>query len=214
MARGRESRPSTAGGAPSQRVHQSASASAPTVGRRVSGTTPSCRKRAASDGLIDNQKGAGHHHHRIPRAEQGSLSASTPTARCMWPAPSTSWADGRPRPRLRYRALLAWARSLGEVTAWGVEEPAAMGPPWPGFLTARVRWCWRWTGLTAPPAGGEASPIRWTPRRRLGRCWPARRPPSPRRATTPLSWCGVCGWPGPQRSRLAPRPPTPCGRCW
>jgi transposase len=42
-----------------------------------------------------------------------------------------------------YRALLAWARSLGEVTAWGLRGPAAMGPPWPGFSTAKVRWCWK-----------------------------------------------------------------------
>jgi hypothetical protein len=30
-----------------------------------------------------------------------------------------------------YRALLAWAQSLGEVTAWASSGLAAMGPPWP-----------------------------------------------------------------------------------
>jgi transposase len=32
-----------------------------------------------------------------------------------------------------YRALLAWAQSLGEVVAWGVEGLAVTGPPWLGF---------------------------------------------------------------------------------
>jgi hypothetical protein len=40
-----------------------------------------------------------------------------------------------------YRALLAWARSLGEVAAWGSRGPAAMGLGWPGFWSAKVSWC-------------------------------------------------------------------------
>ena len=39
-----------------------------------------------------------------------------------------------------YRALLDWARSLGEVAAWGLRGPAALGPPWPGFWTAKASW--------------------------------------------------------------------------
>jgi hypothetical protein len=42
-----------------------------------------------------------------------------------------------------YRALLAWARSLGEVEAWVLRGLAAMGLGWPGFWTTKVRWCWK-----------------------------------------------------------------------
>ena len=73
-----------------------------------------------------------------------------------------------------YRALLAWARSLGEVEAWGVEGTGCYGLGWPGSWTATVRSCWRSIGLTAPLAAGGASQIRWMPKPRLERCWPAR----------------------------------------
>ena len=61
---------------------------------------------------------------------------------------------------------------------------------------------------TAKPAGGGASPTRWTPRPPPGPCWPARPPPPPRPPTAPWRCCGCCGWPAARRSRPAPRPPT------
>jgi transposase len=70
-----------------------------------------------------------------------------------------------------YRALLGWARSLGEVEAGALRAPAATGLGWPGCWTARVRSWWRSTGPTAKPDVGGASPIRSTPRPPLGRCW-------------------------------------------
>jgi hypothetical protein len=35
-----------------------------------------------------------------------------------------------------------------------------MGLGWPGSWTAKVSWCWKSIGLTAPPAAGGASRTR------------------------------------------------------
>ena len=57
-----------------------------------------------------------------------------------------------------YRDLLAWARGLGQVDAWGVEGTGSYG-------------------------AATASPTRWTPRPPPGRSRPARSRSCPRPAT-------------------------------
>jgi transposase len=42
-----------------------------------------------------------------------------------------------------YRALLAWARSLGELEAWGVEGTGCYGAGLVRFLAAQASWCGR-----------------------------------------------------------------------
>ena len=65
--------------------------------------------------------------------------------------------------RAGYTMLLAWARSLGEPVAWGVEGTGSYGPAWPASWPLTASGCWRSTGPTGPPAGGTARATRWTP---------------------------------------------------
>jgi transposase len=59
-----------------------------------------------------------------------------------------------------YRALLDWARKLGEVEAFGVEGCGCYGAGLARFLGAQGQLVLESTGPTAPPAGGEASRTR------------------------------------------------------
>jgi transposase len=49
-----------------------------------------------------------------------------------------------------YRGLLAWARSLGEVRAWGGEGPAAMGPPVDAGVAAQAVLAGQMTAIPKP----------------------------------------------------------------
>jgi hypothetical protein len=81
-----------------------------------------------------------------------------------------------------YQHLLAWARGLGEVEAWGVEGLAPMAPRWLASCTQQAKSSSRSTAPIAKPAAATARPTRWTPRPPPGRCRPARSPSPPRPA--------------------------------
>ena len=98
-----------------------------------------------------------------------------------------------------YRALLDWARGLGQVAAFGVEGTGCYGAGLARFLGSQGQVVVEVTGRTAKPAAGGASLTRSMPRPLPERCWPARRPLSPRPVTAWSRWCGACGWPEPRR---------------
>jgi transposase len=77
-----------------------------------------------------------------------------------------------------YRALLAWAQSLGEVEAFGVEGTGCYGAGLARFLTAHDQVVLEVNRPDRSARRRRASRIRWMPRPRLERWWPARRPPS------------------------------------
>ena len=85
-----------------------------------------------------------------------------------------------------YQTLLAWARGLGEVQAWGVEGTGAYGAGLARFLHAHEQVV---VEVNRPDRSarryhGKSDPS--TPRPPRGRCSPARSPSHPRPA--PARW--------------------------
>jgi transposase len=82
-----------------------------------------------------------------------------------------------------YGQLLAWARGLGEVQAWGVEGTGSYGAGLARFLTLMASGSWRSTAPTERPAGGSARATRWMLTPPPGPSRRGRRPASPRPRT-------------------------------
>ena len=101
---------------------------------------------------------------------------STPTKRCTWPAPRTSWAAGWRPPwgdhHRRLRRAAGWADALGQVEAFGIEGTGCSGAELARFLRGHGQRVLESTGQTGPPAAAMASPTRPPP----APCRPARRP--------------------------------------
>jgi transposase len=73
-----------------------------------------------------------------------------------------------------YRALLAWARSLGEVEAWGVEGAGCYGAGLARFLNGQGQLVWEVNRPDRSARRRRASRIRGMLRPRLERSWPVR----------------------------------------
>ena len=84
-----------------------------------------------------------------------------------------------------YQDLLAWARGLGEVGAWGVEGTGCYGAALARFLgdQGQVVLEVNRPDRQARRRHGKSDPS--TPRPPPGPCRPARSPPCPRAATPP-----------------------------
>jgi translation initiation factor IF-2 len=116
----------------------------------------------------------------------GSRSASTPTARFMWPTPSTSWAATSLRGRLRPHPS-ATGRCWTGPRVWvgwrpgALRGPAARGLAWPGSSTAKGS---RARGQPArafrPPPAGQGRPRRCRGCGSGGAGWPGHRDPQGR----------------------------------
>jgi hypothetical protein len=91
--------------------------------------------------------------------------------------------QGFPASTRGYVALVTWAERFGPVARVGVEGTGTFGAGL-ARLSAPTGCRWsRWPGLTAAPAGVQASRIRSTPRPPPGPPWPGWRPPPPRLVT-------------------------------
>ena len=84
-----------------------------------------------------------------------------------------------------YQHLLAWARGLGEVEAFGIEGTGCYGAALARFLAAQGQVVLEVNRPDRQADADAASPTRWTPRPPPARCRPARPPPCPKPAPPP-----------------------------
>ena len=85
-----------------------------------------------------------------------------------FPATSAGYAD-----------LLGWLRGFGAVAVVGVESTGSYGAALTRLLVGPGCGSWRSTSRIPISGVGAARPTRWTPKRPLARCCPARRQRSP-----------------------------------
>ena len=115
------------------------------------------RRPAQPSALV--RKGDGHHHHRIPEPSRVTVGVDTHGqvhVACaldqLGRQLATRQAATTPA---GYRALLDWARSLGEVQAWGVEGTGCYGAGLARFLAGQGQQVWEVNrpDRRPPPAG-------------------------------------------------------------
>ena len=104
--------------------------------------------------------------------------------------------------------MLDWARGLGQVAAFGVEGTGCHGAGLARFLGAQGQVVVEVNRPDRQARAGGASLTRSMPRPLPERCWPARRPLSPRPVTAWSRWCGACG--GQSHGDEGPHPGRQC----
>jgi transposase len=109
-----------------------------------------------------------------------------------------------------YRALVAWANTLGTVERFGIEGTSSYGAGLSRWLRRRAVEVLEVERPKRQNRRRHTSPMRSMPKRLHARCRLERRPPSPKLAMV-RSKCCVCSRQLADRpSRHALRPPTSC----
>jgi hypothetical protein len=163
-------------------------------------------------------EGRRHHHHRTPAADPCHRRVDTHKDVHVAAAKD---ALGRrlaitriPTTPAGYQDLLAWARGLGEVDAFGVEGTSSYGAGLARFLRGHGQ---RVVEVNRPDRqarrrNGKSDPVDAEAAARAVQAGEATA--APKLGTAPWRWSARCAPPARPPSRPGPRPSTPSRPCW